>query len=318
MKKVGIVVIGRNEGERLRACLGSLLGLGLPVVYADSASQDGSAAMARSLGCEVVEVDPSLPLGAARGRNEGFRRLSELHPELEAVQFVDGDCVLSPTWIDRASGELATRPDVAVCCGRLREENPEASVYNRLCDLEWKVPPGDVASCGGIALMRTSAFQAVGGFDPSVPAGEEPELCLRLRRAGWKIARLGDDMGRHDAAMTSFRQWWARSLRGGRGSAIIARRPGGGDPAAFRRNASALLWGLGVPLLAAAAAWPTRGLSLLLLAAYPLLAIRIAWGRRRGGDSWGDAWRYSLFCILGKVPHLLGWLRGRRERGGSS
>ena len=50
----------------------------------------------------------------------------------------------------------------------------------------------------------------VGGFNPAVIAGEEPELCVRLRQAGWKIHRLDAEMTLHDAAMTSWRQWWKR------------------------------------------------------------------------------------------------------------
>ena len=67
--KCGAVVIGRNEAERLRHCLNSLLGGGLTIVYVDSDSVDGSAALARSLGAEVVQLDLSRPFTAARARN---------------------------------------------------------------------------------------------------------------------------------------------------------------------------------------------------------------------------------------------------------
>ena len=42
MSQLGIVTIGRNEGERLRRCLSSVVGRGMPVVYVDSDSTDGS------------------------------------------------------------------------------------------------------------------------------------------------------------------------------------------------------------------------------------------------------------------------------------
>src|SRR5262245_15725439 len=92
MSQLGIVTIGRNEGERLRRCLNSLVRHGLPIVYVDSNSNDGSVELARSLGVEVVELDTSRPIGASRARNEGFERLCQIHPDLRFVQFVDGDC----------------------------------------------------------------------------------------------------------------------------------------------------------------------------------------------------------------------------------
>jgi glycosyltransferase involved in cell wall biosynthesis len=308
MLRTGIVVIGRNEGARLLPALEAARATGAPVVYVDSASQDGSAALARSLGCDVAELDPSRPLSAARARNEGFARLEAAHPGLEAVQFVDGDCVLAPGWLDRARETLGARPDAAVCCGRLREERPDASVYNRLCDLEWNGPLGEIEASGGIALVRAEPFRRSGGFNAALAGGEEPELCRRLRGDGWKVLRIEAEMGRHDADLTRFGQWWRRSVRGGFGAAQIASL---GDGPARRRNASALAWALLLPLAVLAAAWPTRGLSTSLLGLYPLLALKVAAGRARRGDRWGAAFSYGVFCVLGKAPHLAGWLRAR-------
>lgn len=72
----GVVVIGRNEGERLRQCLRSLLPT-VVAVYVDSGSTDGSAKWARDNGAEVVDLDASVPFTAARVRNAGFQRLPE-------------------------------------------------------------------------------------------------------------------------------------------------------------------------------------------------------------------------------------------------
>lgn len=313
MSRAGVVVIGRNEGEQLRRCLEAPAMAQLPRLYVDSASSDGSPALARSLGWEALELDASRPMSAARGRNEGFDRLLALHPELEAVQFVDGDCVLAPGWIERASQELDSRSDVAIVAGRLRERDPEASVYNRLCAIEWDLPAGDADECGGLALVRAGAFRQAEGFRAGLMAGEEPELCLRLRRAGWKISRIDAEMATHDAAMTRFSQWWARTLRSGRGYAQLTALHGMGF--CGRMNLSIVFWGLALPLAAAGAAWPTRGWSLLLFAAYPLLFFKIAAGRWRRGSRGGDAWLYAFFCILAKLPQLLGQISFFAGRG---
>ena len=81
--------------------------------------------------------------------------------------------------------------------------HPEASVYNRLCDFEWDTPVGDAEACGGDFLARAAAFGSVGGFDERMIAGEEPELCYRLRRGGWRIHRADHAMTLHDAARES-------------------------------------------------------------------------------------------------------------------
>jgi glycosyltransferase involved in cell wall biosynthesis len=206
--RIGLVAIGRNEGERLRRCLESSRRQVERLVYVDSGSTDGSAQLARSLGAEVVDLDMSIPFTAARARNEGRARLQALVPDLDCVQFVDGDCELVDGWIARAVAHLTAHPQAAVVCGRRRERDPESSVYNHLCDLEWDTPIGLAKACGGDALMRVTALDQVGGYNPDIIAGEEPDLCFRLRERGWEIWRIDGDMTLHDAAMTRFGQWW--------------------------------------------------------------------------------------------------------------
>jgi GT2 family glycosyltransferase len=308
--KIGVVAIGRNEGERLRRCLESVAGRADAVVYVDSASTDGSADLARARGVETIALDLSIPFTAARARNEGFQRLREICPNVELVQFVDGDCAVVPDWLERGQREVEERPDAAVVCGRRRERFPDASVYNRLCDMEWDTPLGEVEACGGDALMRVGALVAAGGYRAALIAGEEPELCVRLRTAGWKVLRIDADMTWHDAAMVRFGQWWQRSVRAGHAFAEVSHLHRAGPLRLWvRETRSNWFWGLAVPLLALGLAWWTHGLSLLLFAAYPLLAFRIYRGRRRRGDARSAAAWYALFCVLGKFAQVLGQLR---------
>lgn len=313
----GVVAIGRNEGERLRRCLESALCDGGRVVYVDSGSTDGSLEMARNLGVDVVELDMSVPFTAARARNEGFHRLREQVLELEYVQFVDGDCEFVAGWLGKAKSFLDANVDVAVVCGRRRERYPERSVYNMLCDIEWDTPVGQAKACGGDAMMRVTAFDKVGGFRPDLIAGEEPELCVRLRTAGWKIWRLGEEMTLHDAAILHFGQWWKRSTRAGfafaEGAYLHGMPP---ERHWVRESRSALVWGLGLPLaaLVGALVWPMLGM--LVLVVYPLQVVRLA---AKGGRSSTreNRWR-ALFLVLGKFPEAWGQIRFflRRATGG--
>lgn len=310
---VDAVVIGRNEGARLVASLASMQGRVRRIVYVDSGSTDDSVAAARRVGAEVVALDMSQPFTAARARNAGLARLDGDG----FVQFVDGDCTVAPGWIEAARAFLRDHPDIAAVCGRRRELAPGASVYNRLCDREWQGPAGAVRACGGDAMMRLEALRAVGGFDPRLIAGEEPELCVRLRAAGWGIWRLETEMTGHDAAMTRFSQWWARNRRAGHafaeGAALHGAPPERHWVAETRR---ALIWGAGLPLaiLLLALAVPWAALALLLV--YPAQVIRLA--RREGGGR--GAWEWAVFTVLGKFAEAAGvagyWLsrlRGRRQ-----
>ena len=274
-RDVGVVAIGRNEGERLRRCLASLAGTVTRIVYVDSGSTDGSVEMARGLGAEVVELDRAVPFTAARARNAGLARLVQVAPDLSLVQFVDGDCEVAAGWIDAAMGSLREQPAVAVVCGRRRERDPGASPFNRLCDMEWDTPLGFADACGGDALMRVEPVRAAGGYDESLIAGEEPDLCLRLRRGGWRILRIDAEMTLHDAAMTRVRQWWRRTMRGGYAYAEGAARHGGGPERYWVREVrSNWLWGLALPVGALALAVPTGGWSLLAGGGYLVLGFR--------------------------------------------
>ncbi|MEC4812611.1 MAG: glycosyltransferase family A protein [Scytonema sp. PMC 1069.18] len=310
MHKIGVIVIGRNEGQRLYQCLLSVLKEGT-VVYVDSGSTDGSVTLARSLGVHVVELDLSVPFTAARARNVGFEYLLRVKPEVEFVQFVDGDCLVVEGWLERAVSELVARPDVVVVCGRRREQFPSNSIYNLLCDIEWDTPVGEAKACGGDAIMRVSAFKQVGGYNPTLIAGEEPELCVRLRQQGGKILRIDAEMTWHDAQMTCFKQWWKRSLRAGHAYAEGAFLHGHSPERHWvKESRSIWFWGFLLPLLAVLSAFSTWGLSLLLLVSiYIVLCFRVYKNTLQRGLKSKDALLYSFFCMLGKFPQLQGQIK---------
>lgn len=308
----GVVVIGRNEGERLEKCLASLAATAARIVYVDSGSTDGSVALARKKGAEVIELDMALPFTAARARNAGFARLRQSLPGLRHVQFVDGDCEMADGWLERARAFLDSRPDVAVVSGRLREKHPEHSVYNLLCDMEWEAPPGEARACGGIAMMRAEAFDAANGFRTGLIAGEEPELCVRLRAAGWRIWRLEAEMASHDAAMTHFAQWWRRATRAGHAFAQGTSLHGGAPERHYVAQVrSAWFWGLLLPLSIVVPALIWKPGLLLLLLIYPLQIARIA---RRGKRGQRENWIRAGFLVLGKFPEMLGLIKFHGHR----
>jgi GT2 family glycosyltransferase len=308
---IGVVVIGRNEGDRLRRCLASLKDRADSMVYVDSGSTDDSLETARAAGAMVHELDMSRPFNPARARGEGFDRLMA-GPAPSYVQFVDGDCEVQPGWLDTAAGFLDAHPDAGAVCGRRRERFPEATIWNRLIDLEWDSPLGETKACGGDSLMRAKAVAAVGGFDAGVVAGEEAELCVRLRQAGWRIFRIEAEMTLHDAAMTRFGQWWKRTRRSGHGYAEgVAIHGAPPERHKVTEMWRALTWGLGVPLAALLGSVVLGPWALLILLAWPAQILRLI--------ARGVVPLRAVFMTLGKLPEATGvleyWLKRlfRRE-----
>jgi hypothetical protein len=241
---------------------------------------------------------------AARARNEGFDRMRKLYPETQYVQFVDGDCEVAPDWLQNAVTFLEANPGVAAVCGRRRERFPEKSIYNMLCDLEWNTPIGEAKACGGDVLMRVDAFESVHGFRPDLIAGEEPELCVRLRAAGWKIWRLDQEMTLHDAAITRLGQWWKRSRRCGYAYAEGAHLHG--EPPERHRvkeTRRVWIWGVGIPVVAVTSVIILGAWGMAVLLVYPVQFMRLA---MRGMQSPKQNWWQALFLVLGNFPEVVG------------
>ena len=315
-RSVGIVAIGRNEGDRLEACLRSALAASPVVVYVDSGSTDGSPARARAIGAEVIELDPARPFTAARGRNEGLARLGE-RGDLAYVHFVDGDCELVPGWVDVAAAILDEQPEIDVVCGRRRERFPDASPYNALADIEWDTPVGVADACGGDALMRLDRVAGLGGYDETLIAGEDPELCYRIRQAGGRILRVDAEMTRHDANLMHFGAWWRRMVRSGHAYAEFADRYR--DAAGERRGRrlrSIVAWGLVAPLAGLVAPVVLGVPGLLATAALPAQALRLFAKERRQRPTRLAA-LYALSIVIGKIAEAqgVGTYAWRRWRG---
>jgi glycosyltransferase involved in cell wall biosynthesis len=309
--RYGVVAIGRNEGERLKRCIASASASEL-IVYVDSGSTDDSVAWARSRDVEVVELDMTKKFTAARARNAGLTRLTELRPHLEYVQFVDGDCELVSDWPRHATDFLNKEKEVCAVFGRRRERSPQRSIYNSICDREWDVPIGNALSFGGDVMLRISAALAVGGYRNDLIAGEEPELSVRLRRAGWSIWRIGEEMTLHDAEITRFRQWWLRNVRSGyafaHGNYLHGSSP---ERLWVWENRRALIWALGIPSLSALTALLSGTPALLLLLIYPIQLLRRT--PRFSGPLY-RRFQFAFFELLGRFPECFGQLRFTRDR----
>ena len=306
-RTIGIVVIGRNEGERLQRCLQNALNETNRIVYVDSGSTDQSVAFAKALKIDVVELDMSLPFSAARARNEGAVALSRKYKNLEFIQFVDGDCQFASGWINTAFSFLHDNAEYAIAAGRRRELHPDKTVYNLLCDIEWDTAIGEADACGGDFLIRKTAFDSVDGFNPAVVAGEEPDLCYRLRKNNWKVYRIEHDMTFHDANMTKFSQWCKRSIRAGhaylQGYVLHS-----ADKTGYNRKAvlKDWIWGLVFPATVVLLGLILHPLFFFLFIITVVRLLRIA---AKINSKLNKAWHsliYGAFIILSNFTQLYG------------
>lgn len=317
---LAVVVIGRNEGERLSRCLASVAEAArawpaAELIYVDSASTDDSVTRATRAGARVIVLPPGLTT-AARGRNAGWTATAA-----DFVLFLDGDTILRCDFVERALPEFAD-PTVAVVWGHRREISPQASLFNRVLDLDWIYPPGNSEFCGGDALMRRSVLLSAGGYDERLIAGEEPELCRRMRAAGYSIRHIDCPMTGHDLAMTSWRQYWRRAVRAGFAYASVSKRFRDTEFPLWRSDARRnLLRGpamLVLPVVAVATALGLR--SWMPLAAYFLLMLlvtlrtmwRIRWKSPRDRVT---CFLYGLHSHVQQIPIFFGQLKFHRQGG---
>jgi GT2 family glycosyltransferase len=307
MRDVGVVVIGRNEGARLVACLQSVRGQTTAVIYVDSGSTDGSPTTAKALDCHVVVLDLTTPFTAARARNAGFAALRSVASDVVFVQFVDGDCEVAAGWIATARDFLVANTQAAVVFGRRRERFPGKTIYNALCDEEWAVAVGVKKACGGDAMIRASALVAVGGYRDGMIAGEEPELCVRFRRSGHTIFCLAHEMTLHDAAMVRFGQWWRRAVRSGHAFAEGKHLHGAPPERHWVRECRRILmWGAAIPASIAIATASLGVIGLAGLVVYPAQVVRL-YVRRRAHSS--VPFRASVFQVVGNLPEVWGLIQ---------
>jgi len=320
--RVSVVVIGRNEGQRLAACLRSIAAIepiegGIEVIYVDSDSHDGSPELAARLGATVLHVKPGRPC-AAIGRNAGWQAA-----HAPFVLFLDGDTELHPEFLHTALKAMADA-QVAVVWGHRRERHPEQSWYNRVLDLDWIYPPGLSDFCGGDALMRREVLESVKGFSHDLIAGEEPELCHRIRAQGYVILHIDQPMTLHDLAMTRWQAYWKRALRAGHAYAEVSQRLKNTDFPLWQRECRRNLLHVAVLLSLFVATvifagllnngWPFAG----LVGIYSALVIRSAYKARWKSNQRLTLLLYGIHSHLQQLPIALGqlsyWLNRLQKR----
>jgi len=315
---VSVVVIGRNEGDRLRRCLASVVamnknGFDTEIIYVDSGSTDNSLEIANDFGAQVIALQPERPT-AALGRNAGW-----LAAQGATVLFLDGDTILDANFVAQSLPDL-WRENHAVVWGHRREIHPEESLYNRVLDLDWIYAPGLTQFCGGDALMRYAALAEVDGYDETLIAGEEPDMCRRMVGRGYTILHVDRPMTGHDLAMTSWSQYWKRATRAGHAYAEISQRMAEvgqtfwADEVERNRKRAVTLMGAAVWAVLATIFFRSWWPLLATVLFYALLVLRSAYKARWKSHDMLTLLLYGVHSHLQQIPIYFGQRSYQRLR----
>ena len=158
--------------------------------------------------------------------------------------------------------------------------------------------------------MRSIAHN--GYFDEGLKAGEEPDLCYRVRQSGGKIVCVDAPMVTHDLGMRSFSQYWQRGVFSGKGYAKVALRYWRNSEKLWLRelvvNFSEPLW-WGIVL---AMGWYFGGIQsgvALLLVWWSMRAAQIAYAMRARHLGVARSLLYGVHCQLVRLPVAIGQIR---------
>ena len=315
MKTISVIVIGLNEEKVIGECLSSISGLKLSdcileVIYVDSGSTDKSIKIAESFSnVRVVSLNDANP-SAAKARNLGVSVTNS-----EFIQFVDGDSILDEQWLKIALPILSSDNSIGAVFGSIEEVDKKSNIYMKVCQFDWYMPPGDYRLCGGNALWKRSVFDEVGLFDGKLIAGEEPDLCFRVRQKGYRIVCIDSPMVKHDLDMHYFKDYWNRSVRSGTAYAIIAMRYRKTQEKLWlkemtRNFAEVFIWLL-LLTFGIFYSWKIAATLLVFFLSYRIGKVILnVLSRSRGGL---DALLYALHIQFSRIPLVYGQILGLVE-----
>ena len=309
---LSIIVIGLNEEKFIRGCLNSISEFKLPdcileIIYVDSGSTDKSIEIAESFpNVKVVHLNDKNP-SAAKARNLGVTVTDS-----EYIQFVDGDSILDELWLKKAFPVLSSDDSIGAVFGAIEEVGEQNNIYMKVCRFDWYTPPGDYRLCGGNALWKRIVFDEVGLFDGELIAGEEPDLCFRVRQKGYRIVCIDSPMVKHDLDMHYFKDYWNRSVRSGTAYAIIAMRYRKTQEKLWfkemiRNFLDVFLWSL-MLIIGVSYSWKVAGLLFLIFSLYRIGKVVLNVLPRSKGIL--DALLYALHIQFSRIPLVYGQILG--------
>jgi GT2 family glycosyltransferase len=218
---VCFIVVTYNAEQFVGHCLASLLGQSYPaekiqVMVVDNASTDSTVRIVTQRFPDITLIVSPRNLGFARANNVAIRRT-----DTDFVALVNADAVLEPTWLERMVEGMASDPAIAIggCkiyypdgllqhVGGIIHGNgltdhqgafePDAGQYNERRDVDYVT--------GAAMIVRREALNELGALpEEYFLYYEEVELCVRARKAGYRVVCFPDAVATHHEAYGSGR-----------------------------------------------------------------------------------------------------------------
>lgn len=214
---VSVVVIGYNEADNLLRTFTAIRNMNYPLefielIYVDSGSTDCSVQIAQKFTSRIFIEDiwPS----AARNRNRGL-----FESKFDIVHFVDGDVNLHPDYLYEAVLRI-TGHEAQCVFGNLKELTNNKWDSILIHDYQNRIH-GYVDSPGAGGTFLKNSLIAINGWDERIPRGEEIELGIRFREAGYKILFINRLMGLHDYGVKNILNYFRKQISEGRSMGAI-------------------------------------------------------------------------------------------------
>jgi GT2 family glycosyltransferase len=218
---ISVVVCSHNGEATIDQTCRGLRGLDYPhyeVIVVDDGSTDATAGIARRHGFRVVSTQRC---GLSSARNTGLEAATG-----DIVAYLDDDAFPDRHWLTYIAQAYATGDYAGVGGPNLSPpgdgavasciaQAPGNPVHVLLSDCEAEHIPG--CNCS----FRKDVLEAIGGFDPLFRvAGDDVDVCWRLRERGWRLAFSPAAVVWHHRR-GSVRAFWRQQRGYGRAEALL-------------------------------------------------------------------------------------------------
>lgn len=194
---ISIVIIGRNAEWSIGRLLESVVARLPPnvtseIIYVDSASTDCTLEIVARYPARIIRLSAGKRLCASAGRFVGTQYATGQY-----IVFLDSDMELLGGWLERAIRLLERRPDIAVVSGIQVDTGGGMGDQRLVAGGCSEDSFAEARFAGSAAMFRREVLAKAGTWNPHIVSDEEPELCLRIRRAGYRIVQLNSLSVRH-------------------------------------------------------------------------------------------------------------------------
>jgi glycosyltransferase involved in cell wall biosynthesis len=179
---VSVVIPTYNSEKTLAKCLGSIKNQtyeNIEIIVVDKNSRDKTVEIVKSYGIKVFVIN-------ARERSEQ-KNFGVKQSRGKYVYIVDSDFIVEPEVTEEALRRCENENYDAICIHNISD--PTISFWSKVRKLERDCYKDDKLNVAA-RFFKREVFEAIGGFDESLVAGEDYDFHNRLLEKGFRIGRI--------------------------------------------------------------------------------------------------------------------------------